>query len=93
MMKFTIATAQDNLSKVVKMAEESGHEVPLTRRGEVVAYVVSKQQLEALKRNPRRTYGEALQAFMEKYHGIKTGLNDEFFNSLRSEDTGSEVNL
>jgi prevent-host-death family protein len=71
---------------------EAGLEVELTRHGKPVAIVISHRRLEQLRGN-RVQFGDAYNAYIERHSVRALGLEREFFESLRSKETGRKVSL
>jgi prevent-host-death family protein len=89
--KYSIADARSNLPAIVDQAE-AGAEIELTRRGKPVAVVISLRELERL-RGERVRFVDAYKSFL-KQHSLKAiGLDRNFFESLRSRETGRKVSL
>lgn len=65
-MGVTIAEAKQTLPALVHEAERRG-EIELTRRGKVVAYIVSAEQHA---RVPRRTFVESFEAWRARYGDV-----------------------
>lgn len=92
--QYSIADARRNLPSLVDEAE-SGSEVQLTRRGKAVAVVVSVETYERLK--SQRSFGEAYQAFREKYPADRSAREQvtgpKYFRGLRDRSRGRKVDL
>ena len=93
--QYSIADARRNLPSLVDEAE-SGSEVRLTRRGKAVAVVVSVEAYERLK-SQRGSFGEAYQAFREKYPADRIAgeqvAGPTYFRGLRDRSRGRKVEL
>ena len=89
------ADARRNLPSLVDEAQ-SGSEVRLTRRGKAVAVVVSVEAYERLK-SQRGSFGEAYQAFREKYPADRIAgeqvAGPTYFRGLRDRSRGRKVEL
>lgn len=93
--QYSIADARRNLPSLVDEAQ-SGSEVQLTRRGKAVAVMVSVEAYERLKLQ-RGSFGEAYQAFREKYPAGRTAgeqvAGPKYFRRLRDRSRGRKVEL
>lgn len=89
--QYSIADARRHLSTVVDEAE-SGAEVQLTRRGRVVAVVVSIEEYDRLKAHPT-TFGKAYDAFRKKFPEDGEVIGARYFRTLRERGRGREVDL
>ena len=88
--RYSIAEARAQLPSIVDQAE-AGREIELTRRGRVVAAVVSLRELERL-RGGRPSFTEAYRRFLKEYSLEEIGT-DDVFASTRSRDPGRKVSL
>ena len=66
-------------------------EVELTRRGQPVAVVLSRRELERLK-GKRRHFRDAYSGFLDKYSLDDIGLEQDFA-STRDKTPGRQVSL
>ena len=89
--RYSIAEARSRLPTIVDEAE-AGREIELTRRGQPVAVVVSCQAFERL-RGPRRRFGDAYRAFLDRYALDEIGLDDNLGSSTRDKTVGRTVVL
>lgn len=89
--RYSIAEARSNLPSIVNQAV-SGLAIELTRRGKPVAVVVSLQEIERL-RGDRPRFSDAYKSFLEKYSLEEVGLEDDFFGTIRGQDSGRKVSL
>ncbi len=64
----------------------------LTRRGQPVAVVVSRQEFERL-RGKHLHFREAYRQFLEKHRLEDNGVADDFALSVRDRTTGRKVSL
>ena len=88
----SIAEARNNLPGLVRAAE-SGKTVELTRRGELVAVLIGRQQYERLTRK-RRAFSEAYREFEQEFDLQSLDLDpDELFGDVREDTRGREVDL
>jgi prevent-host-death family protein len=88
--QYTISAARAALATIVDKVV-AGRPVELTRHGEPVAVVVSKQQFEQMEAN-RPNFVERCLALRAK-HGPEALLPDDWAASLRDRDPGREVSL
>jgi len=88
---YSVAETKNGLTKILRLVERKGH-VHITRRGKPVAVVMSVEEFEALR--PRRpTFGEAFRRFEQSEHAEHAVFDDEFFEGLRDQSPGREVDL
>lgn len=90
MIQYSIADARRQLPAIIDEAA-SGNDVQLTRRGRPVAVVLSMAEYERLKAG-KKSFSEAYAAYRLKFpegHGIEP----EYWEAIRSKDTGREVDL
>jgi len=89
--RYSIAEARSSLPSIVDQAE-AGLKIELTRRGKLVAVVVSCREFERLRRD-RSRFGEAYRNFLKKYSLEEVGLEDDFAASTREKGPGRQVSL
>lgn len=89
--KYSIAEARSHLPAIVDQAE-AGAEVELTRRGQSVAVVVSRQEFERL-RGKHLHFHDAYKKFLEKHRLEDIGVDDDFVSSVRDRTPGRKVSL
>lgn len=89
--RYSIAEARSNLPAIVDQAE-SGAEVELTRRGQSVAVVVSRQEFERL-RGKHLHFRDAYRKFLERHQLEDIGVNDDFAFAVRDRSMGRKVSL
>ena len=87
---YSISEARSHLPAIVDQAE-AGLEVELTRRGRPVAVVLSRRELERLKRK-RRHFRDAYSGFLDKYSLDDIGLEQDVA-STRDKTPGRQVSL
>lgn len=88
---YAIAEARANLPTLIDEVE-AGAAVELTRRGKVIAVMISIEEYERL-RAPRVSFQEAYQQFLKKHSPAQTGLDPGFANKLRDRSPGRKVPL
>jgi prevent-host-death family protein len=88
---YSVADARAHLPDILDDVE-AGTDVQLTRRGRPVALVLSPQRYEALRGEHAR-FGDAYRAFLSRHSPKEVGLEPEFFDSLRAQDSGRRVRL
>ena len=90
--RYAIAEARANLPTLVDEVE-AGAAVELTRRGEVVAVMISITEYERL-RSRRVGFQEAYQRFLKKHSPAETGLDVAAFSKqARDRSPGRKVPL
>ena len=89
--RYSIADARTSLSNIVDQAE-AGQRVELTRRGKLVAVIVSLREFERLRAD-RPRFSDAYQDFVAKYSPEAIGLDDDFAASARDKNIGRKVSL
>jgi prevent-host-death family protein len=89
--RYSIAQARSQLPAIVDQAE-SGLEVELTRRGQPVAVVVSRRELERL-RGRRQYFGDAYRRFIATHALEDIGVEPDFAPSTRDRTAGRTVAL
>jgi prevent-host-death family protein len=89
--RYSIAEARSRLPTIVDEAE-AGHEIELTRRGEPVAVLMSRQAFDRL-RGGRRQFKEAYRAFLAQYSLDEIGVSDVHEAFPRDRSTGRKVHL
>lgn len=88
--RYSIAEARSSLPRIIDDAE-AGLEVELTRRGQPVAVVVSRRELDRL-RVKHRHFGEAYRSFLERFSLETIGLERDF-TGTRDQSVGRKVSL
>jgi prevent-host-death family protein len=89
--QYSIAEARANLPAIVDQAE-AGAEVELTRRGEPVAVVVSRQTFERM-REKRGLFSDAYQRFLGRFSLEEIGLDSDELSAQRDTTPGRRVTL
>jgi prevent-host-death family protein len=89
--RYSIAEARSHLPAIIDQAE-AGAEVELTRRGQSVAVVVSRQEFDRL-RGKHLHFGDAYRKFLEKHSLEDIGVEDDFVSSVRDRVPGRKVSL
>ena len=80
--RYSIAEARANLPTIVDNAE-GGQMIELTRRGKLVAVVISLREFERL-RGVRARFADTYRYFLKTHRRREIGLADGFFDSTRS---------
>lgn len=88
---YSVASARSHLPEILDDVE-AGNDVHLSRRGRLVAVVLSTSQYEAL-RGARPAFGTAYREFLERHSVGDLGLDADFFSSLRDRKPGRRVRL
>jgi prevent-host-death family protein len=89
--RYSIAEARSRLPRIIDQAE-AGVEVELTRRGQLVAVLVSRREFERL-RGTRLHFGDAYKKFLETHSLRDIGVEDDFIASTRDRTPGRKVSL
>ena len=89
--RYSIAEARSRLPIIVDQAE-AGVEVELTRRGQLVAVVVSRRELEQL-RGRRPHFRDAYRRFLKKHPLEEIGVEQGWAASLRDKSSGRKVSF
>jgi prevent-host-death family protein len=90
--RYSIAEARANLPTLVDDAE-AGAAIELTRRGEVVAVMISVNEYERL-RSRRVGFQEAYQQFLKKHSPADSGIDAAAFaKQVRDRSPGRKVPL
>lgn len=89
--QYPIADARASLGRIVEQAE-AGLTVELTRRGQLVAVVLSPQTYDRL-RSRRGHFAEAYQRFRERFPLSEVGLDATDLAMKREETSGRRVVL
>ena len=87
---YSISEARSHLPAIVNQAE-AGLEIELTRRGQPVAVVLSRRELERLK-GKRRHFRDAYRDFLDRHALEDIGLEQDFA-SIRHKTPGRQVSL
>jgi prevent-host-death family protein len=89
--RYSIAEARSRLPSIVDQAE-AGVDVELTRRGRLVAVLVSRREFERL-RGKRVHFGDAYRKFLERHSLREIGVDEDFAASMRDTTTGRKVSV
>lgn len=88
---YAIAEARANLPTLIDEVE-AGAAVELTRRGRVVAVMMSIAEYERLRR-ARVSFQDAYQQFLKKHDLARAGVEPGFASKLRDRAPGRKVAL
>ena len=88
---YAIAEARANLPTLIDEAE-AGVAVELTRRGKVVAVMISVTEYQRLQ-SKRTTFQDSYQKFLKKHSLAEVGLEKDFSRKLRDRSPGRKVDL
>lgn len=88
--KYSIAEARNRFAALVHEVETDGP-VQITRRGEVVAVLISQEEYERLSRR-QSGFMKAVSEFRAAYNVAELDIDPEIFN-VRPADPGREVDL
>ncbi|MCA1831116.1 MAG: type II toxin-antitoxin system prevent-host-death family antitoxin [Actinobacteria bacterium] len=89
--QYSIADARANLPAIVDEVE-AGQEIELTRRGRLVAMMISRQHYERLQSEGPR-FKERYHAFLDHYTLSEVGADDDTFGELRERGEARAVEL
>jgi prevent-host-death family protein len=88
---YSVADARAHLPAILDDVE-AGQEVKLTRRGRLVALVLSPRRYETL-RSEHTNFGDAYRAFLGRHTAEEIGLEPGFPDSLRDREPGRRVRI
>lgn len=88
---YSVASARSHLPEILDDVE-AGNDVHLSRRGRLVAVVLSTNQYEAL-RGTRPPFATAYRGFLERHPVGDIELDADFFSTLRDRNPGRRVRL
>lgn len=88
---YAIAEARANLPTIVDEVE-AGAAVELTRRGKVVAVMISVTEYQRLQ-SKRTTFQDSYQKLLKKHPLAEVGLEKDFARKLRDRSPGRKVDL
>jgi prevent-host-death family protein len=88
---YSVADARAHLPDILDDVE-AGKDVQITRRGRLVALVLSPERYEML-RSEHTNFGDAYRAFLGRHMAEEIGLEPGFFDSLRDREPGRRVRL
>jgi prevent-host-death family protein len=88
---YSVADARTHLPQILDEVE-GGANVGLSRRGRLVAVVLSSDEYQNL-RGERARFGDAYQAFLQQHDLAQEGLSADAIDALRDNTTGRRVRL
>jgi prevent-host-death family protein len=88
---YAIAEARANLPTLIDEVE-AGVVVELTRRGKVVAIMISVTEYQRLQ-SKRTTFQDSYQKLLKKHSLAEVGLEKDFARKLRDRSLGRKVDL
>jgi len=88
---YSVVDARARLPQILDEVE-AGSNVGLTRRGHLVAVVLSSKEYQTLS-GQRVQFGPAYQAFCQQHDLLQMGLSDKEITALRDKSTGRKVRL
>jgi len=91
MNHYSIAKAKNNLSRIVHEVEE-GEMVHLTRRGKLVAVLLSAQEFQKLSKK-QSSPADALQHFLADENNKNIDIDPAVFEGLRIKNSGRDIPL
>src|SRR5690349_1374766 len=86
---YSVAAARAHLPEILDQVEAGG-EVGLSRRGRLVAVVLSSDEYELL-RGARARFGEAYKTFVERHALADSGFDADEIEGLREKTSGRRV--
>ena len=90
--KYSIAEARDNLAAIVHDLETIDR-IELTRRGEPVAVMLSKQRYDQMQ-NPTTGFWQAYENFTKQVNLAELNIDpSEIFGGLRDRSPGRKIKL
>lgn len=89
--RVSVAEAKDRLPALIHETEETHARVEITRRGKVVAVLVSSAEYER-RRKPKRSVVDEIRGVFAK-HGVSPGFTDEEVAGLRARGAGRTVSF
>lgn len=89
--RVSVAEAKDRLPALIHEAEESHAPVEITRRGKVVAVLVSSAEYERGQK-PKSSVVEEMRNIFAK-HGVAPGFTDKEVKGLRARGAGRPVSF
>jgi prevent-host-death family protein len=91
MQNYSIAEAKNSLSRLVHEAEE-GQRVHLTRRGELVAILLSVDEFKKIN-SKKSSPADALQKFLSNKAFKNVDIAPSVFSDLRVKTSGRDIQL
>ena len=91
LQSYAIAEARANLPTLIDEVEAGGV-VELTRRGKVVAVMISVTEYQRLQ-SKRTSFQDSYQKFLKKHSLAEVGLEKDFARKLRDRSPGRKVDL
>ncbi len=91
MHHYSIADAKNSLSRIVHEAEE-GQAVHLTRRGELVAVLLSVDEFKKITKK-QSSPADALQKFLSNKLLKDVDIDPSVFTGLRPKSSGRDIQL
>ncbi len=89
--QYSIANAKNSLSRIVHKAEE-GETVHLTRRGKLVAVLLSAKEFQKLSKK-QSSPADALQQFLSNKNYNDVDIEPTVFSGLRVKNSGRDIKL
>lgn len=84
---YSVADARAHLPEILDEVEAGG-EIALSRRGRLVAVLLSSEEYDRL-RGSRAAFGDAYRAFVDRHDLARVGIGDA--DSLRDRTAGRKV--
>ena len=88
---YSVADARAHLPEILDQVQAGG-DVGLSRRGRLVAVVLSSDEYKLL-RGARTRFGDAYKSFVERHSLVDFGLNAGEVEELRDKSGGRRVQL
>jgi prevent-host-death family protein len=89
--KYSLAEARSQLPTLIDEAE-AGQTIELTRRGQLVAVIVSQREFERLRDN-RPLFRDLYRTFVRQHSLTEIGVDEGFAASVRDRSRGRKVRL
>ena len=91
MHNYSITEAKNSLSRIVHEAEE-GETVHLTRRGKLVAVLLSAKEFQKMRKK-QSSPADALQQFLTDKSHKDVDIDPTVFEGLRVKNSGRDIQL
>lgn len=88
---YSVAAARSQLPQILDEVE-AGKDVQLSRRGRLVAVVLSGQRYAALRAD-RTQFRDSYRGFVQRHAIAEVGLETDFFHSAREKGAGRQSRL
>jgi prevent-host-death family protein len=90
---YSIATARNQFSALIRQVEEEQTAVQVTRRGKPVAVILSQDEYEELlARQSKRDLWQAYQAYREQWRDVEMDITEDIWEDIRDKTPPREEN-